>query len=507
MTYGTASSAWRIVLLIPVLVLCCSDNSAVRLRYQAEKAAHYAEKSLQEIHHRVESADESSFREVTDRFGHAADYSLASLDSIDSTINPLEYQQIQQLAFQTSDRLSRLFYARGQFDTCRSILSRLPDRMYLNTSQQVSVRLNLGKTWQASGFFDSALAIYRNTLQVFYPPVNDSGEVIDKLLDLPAHLFRVTEMTGDSSSAANMLTLAEQYYLTLLDDCSGAHPAAAVRAGLIRLYNHTGQWNKEITQLQVVLDSNQPAAISTASSSVEHARQAIKLRLSDIYATNPDRHQQALTLYREILDSLAPSDTILRPQILFGIGETILAQGDHSRARQKLLRLKREYPKFFAATPPVQRAIARSFELEGNFNRAELEYLFLIESFRGTDEAMAAYLHLADHYDKQNRMTEAARWYRQAEQNFDEVATMAAGTATGAGALSYKADLYLKRRDWRRSAEILLDLFGRYPHTEAGRRALHKAANIYRRKLDNRVAADSLIKVLKTGMAEIEQLR
>lgn len=499
MAHRETTSTCLATFMVVVLLLSCSDNRVVRLRYEAEKALHLAEKYLADTRIKPELADPQTLKEITDRFGEVVEFCYQALDSIDGQANPVEYRELQHLAFQSSSRLSQMFYSHQRFDTCIAILNRLLDQVQLEAPQLQTTHVKLGQALQASGSWDSALIVYNSALERFYPPVDDSGEVILSLFYLPAHIFRVVDMTGDYAATTGKFAEAERYYLDLVAGFPGSRLAIAARTSLARLYDDTEQWEKELVQLAAVLDS------TSSASQTSPENLTIKIRITDIYGTRIKDLNRALKLYDEILNDLTESDTLVRPLVLFKISMAKMEQGSYAQARKMLVNLKRDYPSYFAVTPMVQYAIARSFELEGNWSRAETEYTFLIENYWGSDEAMSTYLYIADFFEKQGRKRESARWYRQAERYFEEAAAIGAGTVTEAKALSHMADLYRQKNDWSRSVEILLGLFDKYPQSELGQQALLKASAIYRKKLDNRIAADSLLAVLKVNITEIEQ--
>jgi hypothetical protein len=69
----------------------------------------------------------------------------------------------------------------------------------------------------------------------------------------------------------------------------------------------------------------------------------------------------------------------------------------------------------------------------------------------------------------------------------------------------YLADLYQNQDKWDKSAEILLQIFDKYPQSDPGRKAILKASAIYRSKLNNVAKADSLIEVFKASIADIQE--
>ncbi len=493
--------------LILVLSSCGRENKAVRLRYQAEKALHDAEKFLETTQIKPELVDRHTLKEIADRFGQVADFCYAALDSIDEHSHPYEYREVQHLVFQASSRLSQLYYSQKRYDTCQVILKRLLENTHLDKLNLLTTEINYGQALQASGAWDSALAVYTKALEEFYPPVDDSGQVIFSLFNLPSHIFQVVNMVGDSTERARKFQDAEQYYLRLINDFPGSRVSAAARASLARLYDDTEQWEKEIVQLKAVLDSTEtvpPEGVGSSKLPIP-AHLIIKMRIADIYGAKLKKLDTALQIYADIEQEVAPTDTVALPLVRFKTAMIKMEQKEYPQARKILVDLKRDFPRFYARTPMAQYALARSFELEGNWSRAETEYTLLIENYRGSEEAMSTYLHIADRYARLGRDKVANRWYTEAEQYFDEIAALNSGTITEAKALSYKADLYRQRGNWERAAQILTELFNRFPQTEPGRRALLRAATIYRSKLNKPKTADSLIEILRASITDVEE--
>jgi len=481
-------------ILLPVVILqSCSDNRAVRLRYEAEKKLHQAEKFLVDSRIKPELVDPQTMKAVAAKFGEVVEFCYQALDSINANSYPVEHREIQHIAFGSSSRLSQLFFSHRQYDTCVTILNRLMEKAQLDDPQLMTTYVNLGQALQASGLWDSALTVYNYALERYYPPVDDSGEVILVLFNIPAHIFHVANMIGDSAGGADMFRKAQKYYSDLATSFPDTRLATASHANLARLYDDTGQWEKEIAELSAMLDST------------SHSRLPIELKIADIYGSKINDLDRALKQYDEILEGLDNSDTLTRPKVLFRISMVEIEQGKYAKARKMLVDLKKNYPRFYATTPLAQYAVARSFELEGNWNRAEVEYNYLIENYRGSDEAMSTLIYLTDLFEKQGRQQESDRWFKEAEKHFDKLATVGMGTLVEAKALSYKADLYRQKNDWNRSAEILLSLFDKYPDSETGQRALLKASAIYRKELHNQAAADSLIEVLKATLTHVEE--
>ena len=150
----------------------------------------------------------------------------------------------------------------------------------------------------------------------------------------------------------------------------------------------------------------------------------------------------------------------------------------------------------------AQLNFAKSFDLEGKWDRAETEYKFLIDNYAGTNEAFGAYLYLIETYKRLGRTAEANQWYQRAEQDFAQIAATKAGEPEEGLAMVYTAELYRIQQEWEKAAGVLSRVYDKFPSTDPGRRALVTAATIYREKLNNTSKADSLMQVLREAMLQ-----
>ncbi|MDH4156594.1 MAG: tetratricopeptide repeat protein [candidate division Zixibacteria bacterium] len=490
---GSRDGLTALLLCAMVAGLSCSDNPAVRRRYEAEKQFARVEKRLRDFHARQQPGDTLQLREITASYRDLLGFCIGTLDSINDSLYPADYRDLKHLAFRSGTRLSQLYFSARQYDTCVVVLKRLLEGVGLEGSPLVATRLNLAKAFQSSGAWDSALVIYNDLIAGYYPPVDTTGEVLFSLFSLPANIYLTAAYTGDSLESMTQLRRAESYYNKLVSDFPGTKLEVAGRASLSKLYRRAGQWEKaiaELTELDRLGNPDNPM---------------IRLEIADIYGAKLGRTDRALELYTQLRERINQDDTLNYPLLQFKISIMLMQKGRYAEARQKLVEVKRDYPVFFAGSPLAQLTIARSFELEGKWNRAEAEYDLLIEKHPGSDEAMSTYLHIADYYKKNNRMAEADRWYRKAEEYYDRMSVRGAGTLLEAKALIFKADLYQRREDPEKTAAILLDLFNRYPQSEPGRRAMAQAIDIYRQDLGQAARADSLTEVFKAALSQVDE--
>ncbi len=484
------------VVLVALVINGCSDNPALRLRYEAEQKYHIAEKVLEKASIRPELITDSEVSEIKQLYADVIDFTLNSLASVDPDKYQVEYNELQHLAFQSTNRLASLLYSLRDYKESKEYLSRLLAETDLPNLQLLATKINLGKSYQASGLWDSALVVYNGVLEQFYPPVDELGDVLISLFNLPNHIYKVENLSGNKERAEIEYNRAIEYYSGLVNAFADTKIEKSSRASLARLYEHTNDIEKEIEQLTHMLDS----------SSVTYT--SVRLKIAELYGVKLKQFNRSLGMYDEILSDLEfkkTEDTLFRAVVHFKKAMVRMAMKDYSDARKILFEIKENYRSYFSGNPKAQYAIARSFELENNWGRAEVEYNYLIENYRGSDEAMASLLYVAEYLEKEGRVEESRRWFENAEKYYNQVASLGKGTVTEAIAMIYQADLFQSQDKWDKSAEVLLQIFDKYSQTEPGRKAILKASAIYRDKLGNEVKADSLIDVFKASIAEIEE--
>jgi len=98
--------------------------------------------------------------------------------------------------------------------------------------------------------------------------------------------------------------------------------------------------------------------------------------------TRHDRHDEAITIYRQTLTGLYEHD----PNLMLGLAKAQFGKGDAKAARETLDELIRLNPDF--KSPEGHLLYARSLETEGNVEKALEEYKILAPSYPGAEAAV-----------------------------------------------------------------------------------------------------------------------
>jgi tetratricopeptide (TPR) repeat protein len=497
MSIFTTDMTKRQFAILPVaaslLISACDDGTAVRLRYAAEQRYFKADKELGILTSRPENVTAEKIREIAVQFRDISQFCFSASTEVDPAKNPVEAREIQNLTYQSVSRLSQLYFSAGMFDSCVSNLQLLTEKIPLTESQAREAYLNLGQALQSNRQWDSAIGVYEQAVLEFYPPLDSTGQIAFSVFNLPTHIFRLAVYVSDSASSNRQLTAAINYYQRFIRESSDSKLASASHANLARLYDDIGRWEMVVPELSALVDS-------TGALPAE-----IRIRIADTYATRLNENERAVKIYDSLLNETPATDTVLRPLLIFKKAATEIDQKKYSEGRELLVDLKERNRRFYMQNPAAQLAIARSFELEGNWSRAESEYEVLFRNFIGSNEGMNAYLHIADRFEKLGRMAEAEKVYANALLYFDEVATRGAGTLLEATALYFRAELFEQRRNWKEAVVILESIFDKFPDSDSGRNAVNRASQIARNKMNDPSAANALDEKLRAAVSKMRR--
>ena len=482
------------LLLLAILLCSCTEHKPLQARYEAEKMYHDAENSLNDAKVLNPNLSNEQLKQIINKFESLVDFCYTQLDQIDSGSFPLEYNEFNYITFEAVIRLSQLHYLNKDFDACIQITNKLLTQISMPIDQKAIVYVNLGQALQSTINWDSAYAVYDNALELFSPPITSSSEIIASIFNLPLYILKVVQYTNVENQYSFEMTKAENYYLNLIRDYPGSKLEAPSRANLAKLYELTGQWNKELAQLKLLTSSKSKSYFS------------VLLKTADIYAAKLKRYDTALTLYDLMIEKTTENKDDIIPVLLYKKSLVHIAQGKYELARSLLYEIKDKYLITYNDSPLFQYNLARSFDLENKWNRAEQEYNLLFTKFKGSSESMTTLLYLVEHFREKQNSIEKERWFKTAESYYIDIAQSNKGTIDEANALLFSANLYMNNKDYEQTLDALTVISTKFPDSEQSRQALLKSIHIYRNVLDQPQKADSLLAQLRLSLAKNRNL-
>lgn len=461
------------------IFLGCSQDKSRSIVYNAEKLYHQASKLMERALIKPDLNDKTITKTIKDAFHKTSNYCWTHLDSIPVNELPEENKKLTSVAYLSSNQLVRIYFAERKYDSVSIILKRFLMLAQPSGNALLSSQLNLATATQSLGNLNEAMIIYHSIIDTFHPPVDNDGKIIDRVLNLPLGIISTYSRINNIEAANEAGNSAIDYYQRLIAEWPNSDLELASHGNLARLYFDRQEWDKSIDNLSRMLDTAGLVDIEAA------------MMIADITLEGKKEYQKAISLYDSLL--IRVNDSTQTPLILLKKGMTNYQKSDFEACRQLMLKISDEYETFFRTNPNPQKYIALAFESLGNWDRAENEFQALIDNYPATEAAFDAFLIIAKHYQKIGNPSLMTSWYRRGEDFYFQMAGRYKNTAVEASAMSYAAEIARLELQWQKAANLLEQLYNKFPRADIGRRSLMTAASIQREKLNNIPKADSLL--------------
>jgi len=201
-----------ILSLLALLLVGCSENSSIAIRYKAEKLLRQAEKAYEAAGIRPDLRNLEQWKKIKASYMNVAEYAWKYLDSVPLEKYPEERQELESIAFMAVNRLSSIYYFQRNYDSSIIILHKLLAVTTLKGTPLLTSELNLARTLQANGNWSEAMRVFRSIIDTFYPPVDNENHILTEALNLPFELVRVYRLLGDSAAFKDHIQSAKSYY-------------------------------------------------------------------------------------------------------------------------------------------------------------------------------------------------------------------------------------------------------------------------------------------------------
>ncbi len=200
-------------------------------------------------------------------------------------------------------------------------------------------------------------------------------------------------------------------------------------------------------------------------------------------AIPPSEYNRTIEEYKTIINKF--SGLGIERDARFGLGQFYILKKDYEAARREFKEIFRLYPEEKGLLASAQFALGNSYEKEGVWEQALIEYRKLIEDFPNSNLALQMPIYIAGYYEKQREEAAREKAFRDAVQYYQRIASENPKTELGYSAENLIVFSYLKLGDWEKAVEALETLVIDYPKSRAVAQNLKLASDICIKKLDS----------------------
>ncbi len=462
--------------LILCLILGCSGYEIEQKRYQVEKAYFEADKLVDNysVKPELRTRDDyflmiNAYMQVFTRFKE----NFAHLTSLQNMSQP--EADAAHLAGKALLSASALLLSAEATDSARSILEYILDSPIMLKQHRFDAFFAAGNIAEQQGRWADAEQLYRQLLKEYYPPVVGGVLPNSSVIELPKKIAQHYADLNEREEALKQARWAIDYYEGIVDSFPKVPMTMMATRLLAEMYSATGEYQTAVNLLATVVDS--------AGRQFDPARSM----MADLYLTRLNRGDEATRIYNEIVNNGNDSLSIATAYIKLA---TISFSNDRfQEGRNHLDNLRQRFPGLANIQAEAQMLKARSFENEGNNERARQEYVALINEFPTSIQTLEVLAYMPEYFRKIGQPGLEQEWLRRSEQEIRRLAENNVNRRIGLQAASYLGT-YLQRINRFEDAIVQFEtVIKQYPKTPQAAEALYKIGYIYLNDLKNKAKA------------------
>jgi len=176
---------------------------------------------------------------------------------------------------------------------------------------------------------------------------------------------------------------------------------------------------------------------------------------------SPFEFNKAVEAYKTVFTKYPNTWCAKRARL--GLGSLYLAKEKYKTARDVFEETLRLYPDDRDICLESQFALGKSYENEGEWESALIEYKKLIKEYPNTKIGLSLPIYIAQHFEKEKNVIEVQKAYIGAVAFYNKVAEKNRNNLLGFRAENLLVRCYIKLEDWEKALDSLRDLAMHYP--------------------------------------------
>lgn len=303
----------------------------------------------------------------------------------------------------------------------------------------VAARLGLALLYERSFDYRDAVENYAVLLPSLLSKI-DPENPQTYLLTIPFQFARLHRLDADQHRAVSAYEQAAEIYEQIIHKWPHAKVAIQATNFLVTILADLGKWDR----LDRVLDEQ----IQKYQRS-EFLPQFLYLKAQLMHSrlTQPDL---ALNLLQELMAKFPDHEIV--PSARLEIALIYMERQNYDKARELLRAIIQKYQDKPALAARAHEQIARSFELQGQWEQALNDYRWLAKQYEGHPPALSAPLHIARHYTEHNNPALAEKAYAEAIEYYQGIINKYPKSMVAALAQEQIANCFMVQQKWQEAA-------------------------------------------------------
>lgn len=370
---------------------------------------------------------------------------------------------LEPLSAQSQFVIAQIYILQNQFPKAQEELTRITQNFSKNPEIASQAQFMIGNLYERQGNWEKAALEYEKVSDLF--PLSRMG------LKIPLYIAGRYQRKKDSAGADKAYNDAIKYYKKFINEYSGTSFSAVLKDHLALAYASRGNWNNAVDTWQTVVDEYPQSPIG----------ETLLFAIGETYSRQIKDLQKAIDTYEDFVKKNPDSKIISHAE--FQIGRLYFIKEDFPKAIQVFNGLVEKYPKDARLCTDAKLAIATCYEKQDRWEEVVKVYGEIKTKYPHSPAALSVPLFIAQHYFKENRLSEAKGAFTEAISGYEKLIRENPNTAKAAEAQDFISLAYLSQQKWVHAISSLQKLVDTYPNDPRASKSLFTLAVIYQKQL------------------------
>ena len=192
-----------------------------------------------------------------------------------------------------------------------------------------------------------------------------------------------------------------------------------------------------------------------------HINRRYNISLQNTESLTDKSAEEIAESYRKFIQYFPKSTLTPKAQII--LGSVYLVKKNYSQARQEFQKVFNDYPKNSEVKAEASSGIAKSYELEGNWSKAESWFKDTTRQYSETQAAFSVPLYIAQHYEQSKDQFKTSAAYQDALEFYQNLARRSPNSFLEFHALQMKVVCHMALNHWAQAVDELEEILNKYP--------------------------------------------
>ncbi|MBN2009288.1 tetratricopeptide repeat protein [candidate division KSB1 bacterium] len=470
------------VFMISLFAGCSQNYQKEQAMYNAERMFYKANKLKQNIMINPNIASPATYQEAELAYREVINQFATTSQSLP------ELRGIIQRSWIT---VAELYVMQKQYDKAISVYQEIINTTSFDKELCALAQYSIGSNYERLEKVDDAIAAYNKVIENYAPIIGDTLLPNMNILQTPIYIARLYRQKNDIYQAKQQYTRARNYYQHISQKYPNSVVAMAAENQIAVAYGDEGEWGRAVNALQQIIQQYEGT----------YDVFGVMLSLANTYQVQLKDAPNAIYFYDRLISSYPENPEIAKAYL--GKGNIKLSQKLYNNARENFQAVLNMPRIDNNSAIQAQLAIASSYEMEGNWQKALNEYQWVINNFPKSLQSIQIPLYIADHYAKQNEVKLAQQSYENAIQQYQHTIDLYPNTPLAATAQDHMAMCYIRQEKWSDAIEALTNLSQTPIPPQSLVNTLLTLGSIYEEKLSDYANAISSFKAIITKFPDI----